>query len=65
MTIDTNKTLDRATLSVKELAGLLGISENLAYCWLYQKKIPARQIGRKWVISHEAVISWLNESKEG
>jgi excisionase family DNA binding protein len=48
-------TIERATLKVSELATLLGISTNKAYEGLETKQIPAKQLGRKWIISESEI----------
>jgi len=52
----------KATLSVKDLADMLGIAENSAYEYLYQGLIPARRLGKRWIISREQILDWLNNA---
>jgi excisionase family DNA binding protein len=53
--------LERATLTVEEAAGLLGISRNLAYSLAREGKLPgALRLGGRIVVSRrliEAVLS--------
>lgn len=54
--------IEKATLSVKECAELLGISENACYEYLIQGKLPAQRLGRRWIISRERLGQWLREA---
>lgn len=53
---------DRATLTVPEVARLLGISRNEAYLAVQRGEIPARRIGRRIVIPRAALERWLLET---
>jgi excisionase family DNA binding protein len=48
--------------SVEELARELGISVALAYRHLNDGRIPARRLGRRFVIPRNAVQRWLEET---
>ncbi len=46
-------------LSVAETAQLLGLSVNSTYAHLADGTIPARRLGRRWIISRTRLDSWL------
>ncbi len=52
--------IEQATIKVSELAIMLGINKNTAYEYLENGTIPAQRLGRKWLISKEQVLAWLN-----
>ena len=52
----------KAWLSVEETAELLGVHTNTVYTYLASKQIPARRLGRKWIISRNAVTRWLEDA---
>lgn len=51
-----------ATLTVPELAGLLHLSLGTTYQYLRRGVIPARRVGRRWVISRRRIESWLDDA---
>ncbi|MGW5451565.1 helix-turn-helix domain-containing protein [Nocardia sp. NPDC003979] len=51
-----------ATYTVDQVAGLLGISRGMAYMFVNEGVIPAKRIGRRWVISRTAFAAWLDAS---
>ncbi|MFQ6230484.1 helix-turn-helix domain-containing protein [Nocardia sp. NPDC002869] len=51
-----------ATYTVDEVAALLGISRGMAYAFVNDGVIPAKRIGRRWVVARAAFHVWLNES---
>ncbi len=46
--------------SVNEAARLLGLSRNAAFRAVNAGKLPARRIGRRWVIPRDRLAQWLN-----
>lgn len=48
------------TLSVKDLAAMLGWSLRTTYVRLRDGSIPARQVGSRWVISRRRITAWLH-----
>lgn len=50
------------TYTVDQVAALLGISRGMAYTFVQDGVIPAKRIGRRWVIVRTAFHAWLNES---
>jgi excisionase family DNA binding protein len=51
---------NKPTLSVGELADLLGISVAHAYKSLSDGTIPCRRLGTRYLISRYAVLQWLD-----
>ena len=52
----------KAWLSVEETAELLGVHTNTVYTYLASKQIPAKRLGRKWIISRQQITEWLNSA---
>lgn len=52
----------RATYTVPEVAKLLGISRPTVYAQLAAGQIPARRIGRRWIIARHRFNVWLNQT---
>jgi len=56
--------VEKATLSVAEMATLVGICVNTAYTYLEDGTIPARKLGKKkWIISKDKIIRWMEDCK--
>lgn len=54
---------ERITLTVREMAELLGVSYNTANQLTWRENFPVIQIGRKKLIPREALDAWLLEQK--
>ena len=54
---------ERITLTVREMAEMLGISYNTANQLTWRENFPVLQIGRKKLIPREALEAWLLEQK--
>lgn len=54
---------ERATMTVREMAELLGISYNTANQLTWRENFPVIQIGRKKLIPRDALEAWLLEQK--
>lgn len=52
-------------LTVAETAQLLGLSVNTTYGHLADGTIPARRLGRRWIISRARLDAWLAGMAEG
>lgn len=53
------------TYTVPEAAALLGIGRCMAYDLVRQGVIPAKRLGRRWLIPRARFHTWLNEQSEG
>ncbi|NEW48280.1 helix-turn-helix domain-containing protein [Nocardia cyriacigeorgica] len=51
-----------ATYTVDQVAALLGISRGMAYTFVNDGVIPAKRIGRRWVVARAAFHAWLSDS---
>lgn len=54
---------ERITLTVREMAEMLGVSYNTANQLTWRENFPVIQIGRKKLIPREALDAWLLEQK--
>lgn len=52
---------ERATYTVEEVAQLLGLSRNNAYRAVRDGEIPAKKVGRRWVVPVKAFDAWLDD----
>lgn len=50
---------DRLVYTVTEAAGVLGISRAKAYEEVRAGAIPARRLGRRWVVPKAQLHTWL------
>ncbi len=51
----------KLTLSVQEAADMLGISKPTMFNLLHAGEITHKRIGRKIIISYQAVVDWINQ----
>ena len=51
--------------TVRQAAARLGISSGLAYELVRTGQIPAKRLGRRWVVPRELFHAWLNEMPKG
>ncbi|MCA9671236.1 MAG: helix-turn-helix domain-containing protein [Myxococcales bacterium] len=58
-TTDENKKPDRLALSVLEFAQATGLSREHAYRLVQSGRVPARRVGRRWLIGVRALEAWL------
>lgn len=49
-------------LNVEQAAAFLGLSASATYAAVRAGEIPARQVGRRWLVSREALVAWLARS---
>ncbi|GAB0103465.1 helix-turn-helix domain-containing protein [Nocardia sp. JMUB6875] len=49
-----------AAYTVEQAAELLGVSRNNAYQAVHDGVIPAKRVGRRWVIPCKAFHEWLD-----
>ncbi|PFR94851.1 helix-turn-helix domain-containing protein [Priestia megaterium] len=53
--------MNRQTITVKEVATLIGVSKDLIYELVREKKIPHIKIGKRILFAHVNINNWLNE----
>ena len=51
--------------TVPQAATLLGISHGLAYDLVRAGEIPAKRLGRRWIVPRARVHAWLNDLSKG
>jgi excisionase family DNA binding protein len=51
--------------TVRQAAARLGIGTGLAYELIRAGEIPAKRLGRRWVVPRELFHTWLNEMPKG
>ncbi|MCC8075642.1 MAG: helix-turn-helix domain-containing protein [Clostridiales bacterium] len=56
--------MEKATLSVTELARELDICETNAYRLVKRADFPAFQLGSRWVIPRRELLDWLARQAE-
>ena len=52
---------DRVTLSVEEVALLLGLGRTAAYEAIRRGQIPSRKLGRRLIVPVPALLEWLSD----
>ncbi len=53
----------RVTLTVEEVAGLLGLGRSAAYEAARRGEIPTRRLGRRVLVPVPALLSWLGATE--
>ena len=56
--------MEKATLSVDELAQYLGISRPKAYELVHKAGFPKISIGRRIIVPKEALLAWMDREAE-
>ncbi len=51
--------------TVPQAAARLGISTGLAYELVRSGRIPAKRLGRRWVVPRQLFHAWLNDMPKG
>lgn len=51
--------------TVPQVAALLGISDGLAYELVRAGEIPAKRLGRRWIVPRARFHAWLNDLPKG
>lgn len=59
----TRETIERQTLTIEEVAALLGISRNSAYQAVASGQIPVLRLGRRLLIPRAALERLLADTK--
>ncbi len=55
---------DRQTLTIEKAARRIGIGRSLAYEMARRGEIPARRLGRRFLVPVAALEAWLSETGE-
>lgn len=65
ITADTRAAVfpDKAALTIREAAELLGVGYNTMNELTWQEGFPVLQLGRKKLIPKDAFLEWLNSQK--
>ena len=50
---------DKVTLSVKEAAGILGVSVPTMYDLAHRDNFPSFRVGKRVIISTEGLLNWI------
>ena len=50
-------------LDIRDLQKVLKIGKNSAYSLMQSECFPSIQIGRKWLVSEDALKEWLDDNK--
>lgn len=53
------------TYTVPQVAARLGIGRCMAYELVRQGVIPAKRLGRRWIVPRARFNAWLNEQSKG
>lgn len=54
----------KRVMDVREMAEYLGLCKNTAYWLLHTEGFPAVKFGRRYLVTEDALVAWLN-SKQG
>ncbi len=54
----------RVTLTIEEVAGLLGLGRSAAYEAARRGEIPTRRLGRRVLVPVPALLSWLGATAD-
>jgi excisionase family DNA binding protein len=63
--ISQNDLLRVETYTVSEVAARLGIGRCMAYELVRKGVIPAKRLGRRWIVPRARFNAWLNEQSKG
>ncbi|MDD2585481.1 MAG: helix-turn-helix domain-containing protein [Syntrophomonadaceae bacterium] len=59
------ETKNPMALSPAKAADKLGLSPGVVRQMIYDSKLPAVQVGRRWIIPVKALERWLDEQVQG
>ena len=59
MTISVSDLDGRATITVEEAAGLIGLGRSAAYQAARRGELPTRRVGRRLFVPVPALLAWL------
>ncbi|MCD7886483.1 MAG: helix-turn-helix domain-containing protein [Clostridiales bacterium] len=54
-------TTERLTLDAKGVAEALGVGVNQAYTLMHDPTFPSFRVGRRWLVSADALKAWLQK----
>ena len=57
--------MDKVTMTVTELAAMLGISKPKAYELAARQEFPCIRVGRRRIIPVDAFMRWMDEQTNG
>jgi len=52
--------IKKLVLNVPEAAELLGIDKIAVYELCHTESFPAFRVGRRWLVSYEGLVNWIN-----
>jgi excisionase family DNA binding protein len=52
-------------LSLAEIAAYLGVSKDSVYRWLETRRMPAHEVGRRWMFKAAEDDAWVRSGKAG
>jgi excisionase family DNA binding protein len=55
--------IEKEVLTADEVAALLGVDRKTVYAYAARNKIPHQRLGRRFLFSRAAVMSWLAPCK--
>ncbi len=63
--VSSNDLSEVETYTVPEAAARLGIGRCMAYDLVRRGVIPAKRLGRRWIVPRARFHAWLNEQSKG
>ena len=54
--------MNRRLLNVKEVSELTGLSRNIVYCWVSQRRIPFVKCGRLTKFDLQKIDEWIEKN---
>lgn len=63
MNNNENRTPNKPTMDVKEVAEQLGIGKDLAYAICDGKRFPVKKLGRRTIVIRRSFEEWLFDGK--
>lgn len=57
--------IKRTTVTVEEVAQYIGISKDMVYVLVREKRIPHIRVGRRILFKRESIDDWFKELEEG
>jgi excisionase family DNA binding protein len=63
--VSLNDFTEQTSTPCRKAAARLGISTGLAYELVRAGRIPAKRLGRRWVVPRQLFHTWLNDMPKG